>query len=128
MEAPGPIIEALLTLASPVATIAGAIYAVQRVNKSFDKSRETRDAKILQDAKEASAKVKTELQNEITSLEKDLIAFKKEVQLELEHIREVNEGEIKNLGHKIEDLRSELRNQHGQIVGLLGKMIDNLNE
>lgn len=120
-------LDALLQLAASIATIAGAVLAVQRVNKNFDKSRSERDAKILQDAKEAASKVKTELDNEIKSLQKEFESHKREVEKDLEHLREVNEGEIKNLGQKIEELRSELRSQHGQLVGLLGKMIDNID-
>lgn len=112
------------------------MYYMQSIVKNFKHDKEAFKAAILQEAKEAIAKEKAEilaerkvihaeLQNQIKSLENDLDNHKDNVQKDLSHIRETYNGEIRTLGDKIEDLRVELRNQHGQLVGLLSEMIKN---
>jgi hypothetical protein len=43
---------------------------------------------------------------------------------DLDHVKESHNAELKNLGEKIEEVRSELRFQHTQILQLLTKMVD----
>lgn len=109
---------------------------VRKLNRDFKKERDLERAKILQEAKEAAAKVKQDLisQREIAhqelihkyaNLETRLDNLEESVAKDFAHVRETYNGEIRNLGDKIEDLRTELRDQHGQLVQLLSKMIDN---
>lgn len=128
-------LSTILTIAGIITTLGGAWLTIRKINKDYKKERDLESAKILQSAKEEVQKLKTELKSErtiktaeietqIESVQKDLDSHKASVAKDLEHFRETYNGEIRNLGQKIEDLRSELRNQHGQLVSLLTKMID----
>lgn len=114
--------------------LVACIYYIQSITKSFKHDKETFRAEILQNAKEAvlAAETKllsdrqillTTLESKIDAVESDLASHKREVTKDLSHIRETYNGEIRNLGEKIEGLRRELRDQHGQLVGLLSEMI-----
>lgn len=128
-------LSTILTLAGAVITVGTAWMTIRKINKDLKKERELEAAKILQEAKEATDRVQLELEtkneaafleleNKIGQVKKEVDNFKQNVDKDLQHIRETYNGEIRNLGQKIEELRSELRNQHGQLVGLLTKMID----
>jgi uncharacterized protein YPO0396 len=117
--------EMLVPLAGLITAIGTAIYTVQKVSKNFKSDKKDFKAEILQDAKEEDAKHRLELDNKINALQVELNNLRENVEKDMDHIRETYNGEIRNLGQKIEDLRSELRNQHGQLVQLLTKMIDN---
>lgn len=105
--------------------VGGAVLTWQKIARNIAKSKKSRDAAILQEAKEAISKVKIELEAGIKANSQELENLKANVDKDLSHLRETYNGEIRNLGQKIEDLRSELRNQHGQLVQLLSKMIEN---
>lgn len=127
--------QALIALAGAVVTFGTAWLTIRKINKEYQKDRLTESAKILQLAKEADERLKTaweskrdimvqEINSKINSLEDRLENLEQSVAKDFAHVRETYNGEIRNLGDKIEDLRSELRNQHGQLVQLLTKMID----
>ena len=118
------ILDSLANLATPIATIAGAIYAVIRINKHFDKSRAKRDDKVLQDAKETAEKVKLELNNELEKLKSKITTLEANVAKDIEHVKETQESEIKYLAEKIEDLRSQLTVHHGQLVAFLTRLVE----
>lgn len=122
--------------AGAIVSIISAIYYAQNVSKNFKKEKEEYAAAILQSAKEHTNTVKiellaqravimTEIKSEIAELETKFDNQKDSVNKDMAHLRETYNGEIRVLGSKIEDLRSELRNQHGQLVGLLSKMLEN---
>jgi uncharacterized protein YPO0396 len=117
--------EMLVPLAGIVTAVGTAIYTVQKVTKNFKSDKKEFKAEILQEAKEEDARHKLELETRINALKVELDNLRESVEKDMDHMRETYNGEIRNLGQKIEDLRSELRNQHGQLVQLLTKMIDN---
>lgn len=128
--------SSLIILSGAITTIGGAWLTVRKLSKDFRKERDLEAAKILQDAKEAVGKLKAafeskrevtiqEINSKFNALEVRLENLEDSVAKDFAHVRETYNGEIRNLGDKIEDLRSELRSQHGQLVTLLGKMIDN---
>lgn len=128
--------SSFLALAGAVSVLGGAWLTIRKLNSDYKKERDAESAKILQSAKEEVAKLKIEWNSEkslrtaetngkIELVQNDLDGFKESVSKDFAHVRETYNGEIRNLGTKIEELRSELRNQHGQLVGLLTKMIDN---
>lgn len=120
--------EMIMGLAGAVITLGTAYLTIQKVIKSRAKDKAAEKAEILQEAKEHTATVKVELETKISALETKLTTLEESVAKDMEHLRETYNGEIRNLGQKIEDLRSELRNQHGQLVQLLTKMIDHSND
>lgn len=114
--------------------LVACLYYMQSIAKNFKHDKEVFEAAILQKAKEALASTEaklvaerqilhTTMESKIDAVEADLAAHKREVMKDLSHIRETYNGEIRNLGEKIEGLRRELRDQHGQLVGLLSEMI-----
>jgi uncharacterized protein YPO0396 len=117
--------QMLLTIAGFTTAIGTAIYTVQKVTKNFKSDKQEFKAEILQEAKEEDAKHKLEIEVKIKNIEMELQNLRDNIQKDLSHMKETYNGEIRNLGHKIEDLRSELRNQHGQLVQLLTEMVKN---
>lgn len=128
-------ISSILGFAGAMSTFLGALWTIRKLSRDLRRERDLESAKILQEAKEADSKLKAaweakrelhlqEVNGKIKSLEDRLNNLEESVTKDFAHVRETYNGEIRNLGDKIEDLRSELRNQHGQLVTLLGKMID----
>lgn len=117
-------LSAILAVAGAFSAVGGAWLTYKKIQKDSKQEAEENAAKILLEAKEEDAKVKTELENKINTLKTQLENLESTVNKDLDHIRETYNGEIRNLGQKIEDLRSELRNQHGQLVQLLSKLIE----
>lgn len=101
------------------------VLTMQKIWKNFKKDRDEQEAKILQQAKEEDALLKTQMEAKIEALKVKVETLEHGIEKDMEHLRETYNGEIRNLGSKIEELRSELRNQHGQLVQLLSKMIEN---
>lgn len=124
----------ILAIAGAITVVGGAWLTVRKISKDYEKQGELEAAKILQTAKEEASKVKALLVSDralmlqsieikIENVQANLDTHKSSVAKDLSHIRETYNGEIRNLGIKIEDLRAELRNQHSQLVALLTKMI-----
>lgn len=116
--------ELIMGIAGATITLGTAYLTIKKILKSNKKDKEAEQAVILQEAKEHVAQVKKDLDIEIAQVKSDLKTLEESINKDMEHLRETYNGEIRNLGQKIEDLRSELRNQHGQLVQLLTKMID----
>lgn len=113
----------IMTVFGAVAAIASFILTLQKVTRNAKQARMATEAMILQEAKEEDKIIRIELENKISALETKLQALEESVEKDFTHVRETFNGEIRNLGQKIEDLRADLRNQHGQLVSLLTKMI-----
>lgn len=120
--------EAILAVAGAVTVIGGSWLTIRKIQKDADASKKALSDEILKAAKEELVKKELELQSKLDKLNIRVETLEDSVEKDLQHLRETYNGEIRNLGQKIEDLRSELRNQHTQMVGLLTKMIDNSKE
>lgn len=120
--------ELILSLAGIVTAVGGAWLTVRKIQKDKEQQKEAFKASILAEAEESLKLKETALQAKIEAAEGRLDNLKESVEKDLAHLRETYNGEIKNLAVKIEDLRSDLRNQHTQMVSLLTKMIDNTKE
>lgn len=124
--------EAILLVAGAISAIGGSWLTVRKIQKDADASREKSEGAILAKSQAQVDKamaerklIQKEFEGRLSEIEQDLAAHKAAVEKDFAHVRETYNGEIRNLGQKIEDLRSELRNQHTQMVTLLTKMIDN---
>lgn len=115
----------LVAGAGMIVTLGTALLTVMKVNRTIKKDREEQEAKILQSAKEEDALVRTQLEAKIKAQEVEIANMKEIFAKDIDHLRETHSGQIANLGEKIEQLRDELRTQHGQMVDLLSKLIDN---
>lgn len=120
--------EAIVAVAGAITVIGGSWLTIRKIQKDADASKKALSDEILKSAKEELAKKELELQAKLDKLNTRVETLEDSVEKDLQHLRETYNGEIRNLGQKIEDLRSELRNQHTQMVGLLTKMIDNSKE
>lgn len=118
-------VEMILSLAGAITVLGGAWLTYRKIVKDNEDEREEREAAILQTAKDEIAKEKAILDAKIGEANSRIDNLENSIEKDLAHIRETYNGEIRNLGQKIEDLRSELRNQHGSLVSLLTKLIDN---
>jgi chromosome segregation ATPase len=115
----------LLPTAGVLITLGSLYLTVRKIQKDGDKAKKEQAAEILQAAKEEIALKDKDLSAKLAALDTRIETLESSVEKDLQHLRETYNGEIRNLGQKIEDLRSELRNQHTQMVSLLTKMIDN---
>lgn len=117
--------EAILAVAGAITVIGGAWLTVRKVTKDSEQQKKEQAEAILKTAREELASKEAALQARLNALDTRIETLESSVDKDLQHLRETYNGEIRNLGQKIEDLRSELRNQHTQMVSLLTKMIDN---
>jgi sensor domain CHASE-containing protein len=117
-------ISTIITLLGILSTLGGIIVAAQSIGKSLKKARDEQAAFILQEAKEAISLVRAELETSIKQNAWELENLKNDIDKDLGHLKESYRAEIKNLGDKIEELRTQVTQQHGSIVNLLSKLID----
>lgn len=120
--------EAILAVAGAFSVIGGAWLTVRKIAKDSETQKKEQAASILKAASEEIALKEQALQAKLTALDTRIETLEVSVEKDLQHMRETYNSEIRNLGQKIEDLRSELRNQHTQMVQLLTKMIENSKE
>lgn len=120
-------IQNIIGLSVAISTVGGAWLTLRKIAKDAAKSRKEQESAILQQAKEEDQLIRLDLEAKIKAIRSDLHNLQSNVNKDLNHLKETYNGEIRNLGQKIEDLRSELKNQHGQLVGLLTEMIKKRN-
>lgn len=127
--------EAILLVSGAVTAVGGSWLTVRKIQKDSEASKEKNQEEILAKSQAQIDKaigerklIQKEFEGRLSELEQDIAAHKAAVEKDFAHVRETYNGEIRNLGQKIEDLRSELRNQHTQMVTLLTKMIENSKE
>lgn len=127
--------EAILLVSGAVTAIGGSWLTVRKIQKDSEASREKHEGAILAKSQAQIDRaigerklIQKEFEGRLTELEQDIAAHKAAVNKDFAHVRETYNGELRNLATKIEDLRSELRNQHTQMISLLTKMIDNSKE
>ena len=99
------------------------LATVRKVSKDARTARQEQANEILKVAREEDEFLKGAMEAKLEAVKSQLANLELNVNKDLEHLKETYSGEIRNLGQKIEDLRSELKNQHGQLVGLLTEMI-----
>lgn len=114
----------VITVAGAISSLGGAWMIIRKIQRDAKKERQVEAASILQAAKQHTNDLEERMNSQLELAKKDLENFKENVDKDLQHLRETYNGEIRNLGQKIEELRSEIRNQHSQMVNLLTKMID----
>lgn len=115
--------QTLFPVAATITTLGGAWLTIRKIAKDAAKAKKEQAAEILHAAKEEDELLKAKLDAKINAIRQELENLEENVSKDMNHLKETYNGEIKNLGQKIEDLRSELKNQHGQLVQLLTEMI-----
>ena len=117
-------LSSLLTLIGVLTAIGGVILSFFRIVKEIRKSKKAVTDKILDEAKEYDLILKSKLDAKIDRLELELDNLKTNVQKDFENIKDSHSLELKNLGDKLESLRTQLNEQHSQLMSILVKMID----
>jgi len=115
-----------------LSVIGGAWLAASRAVKGSEKEK----AKEIQDAVDKAVEaekgraheeleaMQLKLDSRIDAARAEIENLRASFEKDIQHIRETYNGEVKNLGQKLEDLRTEVRNQHGQLVSLITKLIE----
>lgn len=115
----------IMSIAAAIPAVCGAVWFIVRLAViRLEKSRIRHKAELLQTVKDGDAALNVKLDSKVHELETSLADFKKDIDKDMAHLKETYNGELKFLGQKIEELRKEVHNQHGQLVDLLLKMID----
>lgn len=115
--------QTLLPVAGTITVVGTAWLTIRKIAKDAAKAKKEQAAEILHTAKEEDSLLKAKLEARIEAVKAQLSNLELNVNKDMSHLKETYSGEIRNLGQKIEDLRSELKNQHGQLVGLLTEMV-----
>jgi hypothetical protein len=113
----------LIPFAVTFTVLGTAWITFKKIASDARKSRKEQADEILQVAREEDSLLKAKLESRIESVKAQLSNLELNVNKDMTHLRETYSGEIRNLGEKIEELRSDLKNQHGQLVTLLTEMV-----
>lgn len=115
------------TLIAPVvialSTLVGLYLSVAKIKAGFKKELEEETAKAIEYARDSAKNDIALLKTQIDGISKEINRLEDSFQKDVTHIRETYNNEIRNLGHKIEELREEVRGQHSQLVTLLTKLV-----
>jgi TolA-binding protein len=118
------LITLLLPIAGAIATIAGAVLTVQKVRKNIQEERDAELAKTLELAKENTERQITAVEVQISSLKTEMENLRFNVNRDFEYFRQSYTSEMRAVGLKIEDLKSEISSQHTQLLNFLAKLVD----
>jgi uncharacterized membrane-anchored protein YhcB (DUF1043 family) len=120
-----------MDISTLLGTSAGAITAVsglyagwRHIRYSLAAKKDREKQAILDKAKDELDKVEAKLNEKIRLLHEEIEDHKQNITKDLGHMREMYDGELKNLGNKIDELRRDLSDQHSQMVALLTKLVD----
>jgi len=115
-----------LEVAAGVVTAIGTIYPVfQHLRSKKLKNKENYRKEILDQAKIEMTKIEKSLDDKIKNLEIEFQAQKLNVFKDFTYFKETHNSEMKALGEKIENLRTDLNTQHSNLVALLTKLVNN---
>jgi hypothetical protein len=110
-------------LFSIVAGIGGAWLTFAQLKKHYTDEFDAKIAEMGDDCqKSIEAEVKV-LNSKLELINKDAENMEMVLTKEIAYVKEAYKGEIKNLGEKIESLRSQVQEQHNQLIGLLTKLV-----
>jgi glycerol-3-phosphate dehydrogenase len=118
-------LQTLVPAAGIITVVGHSWLTIRKIAKDAAKSKKEQAADILQAAKEEDALLKAKLEARIEAVKAQLSNLELNVNKDLGHLKDSYSSELKNLGEKIENLRSELSTQHSSLLGLLTKLIDN---
>ena len=117
--------QLIMGVSGAVITLGTAYLTIRKVIRTRKKDKNAERAEILQEAKEHTSLVRKDLEGQIKALETKIDSLEGSINKDMGHLKESYVLDVKNLASKIEDLREQLAEQHGSLVQLLTKMIDN---
>jgi hypothetical protein len=97
------------------------IKKIMNYNKSDKKAQSN---EILRQAREEMDLKSKEMELRVQAVEDRMANLEKNVEKDIDYIKQAYTNEIKMLGEKIENLRDELRGNHANLLGLITKLIE----
>jgi phenylalanyl-tRNA synthetase alpha subunit len=104
--------------------IGGLYYTFIKILDKYKKSNKNKSDELLKEAKKYSDEIKDELELKISLLESEIHNLEDNVKKDIEHVKEIQTNEIRNLSVRIDQLRDELNTGHQQLIGLLTKLVN----
>jgi hypothetical protein len=108
---------------SLIVVMSGLVYTWTKIYRNVKKGQAEHSAKILQEAKEADAVIRAELEAKIEALSVKFTNLEVNIGKDIVYLKEAHAVELKNIGEKIELLRQELRAQNAGVLDLLSKIV-----
>lgn len=106
-----------------LSTLIGLYLSVAKIKAGFKEELQKETEKAIEYARDSAKSDIALLNTQIEGLSKEINRLEDSFNKDVSHIRETYNNEIRNLGHKIEELREEVRGQHSQLVTLLTKLV-----
>lgn len=114
----------LTTTAGGISGVIGLYYTALKIFREVRKAKKAAGEKLLEQAKEHTDAVKAQLESKITILENQLHNLEVSVTKEIEHVKEIQANEIRNLAAKVDQLREELQESHNHLINLLTTLVN----
>jgi polyhydroxyalkanoate synthesis regulator phasin len=112
-------LQIVIPAASAATALAGVAGAWFKAKKDI-KAEIAKDIQALKDHYKAEHE-KVDLR--LDAVRNEILGLEKKVERDIEHVRMTYNSEVRNLTEKVEGLREEVRQHHGQLLGLLAKLV-----
>jgi len=117
-------LQTLEALAAIGTALGSAWIFVRKIVKDLHKARQDQADAIIKQAREEDSLLKLKLEAKIDGLKTELKSLEFNINKDLNFVKQSHTSELKNLGEKIESLRTELSAQHGSLLALLTKLVE----
>lgn len=118
-------LNTLLEASAGAVTAFGGLYTGYRhIRYSIQAKKDKERQELLDKANEEMLKVKKDLEEKIQKLEAEVASQKENIYRDLGHLKEIYGTEMRVLSEKIDEIKSNLNDQHSAIVNLLTKLIN----
>ena len=114
----------LASSAAAITAFSSVWVGLRHIKYSIQSKRDKECQAILDRANEELDKVEAKLGEKIRLLQEELKTHKENLDKDMNHMREIYDGELKNLGNKIDELRKDLSDQHSSMVALLTRLVE----
>lgn len=116
-------VVALGSVISALAILGGLAVTLSKLKKSFKDEVSSETELAIEKAHKLAKGDLVQFQANLEKLEFKIDAMHTQFDSEIEHIKSTYNSEIRHLGEKLEELRSEVRHHHSQIIELLSKIL-----
>ena len=114
----------IMSAVGALTALGTAWLTLAKISKAHHDAKALAKAEILQAAKEEVAMLKREIEAKFMLIENKIEQVKESTEQDFEHLKETHGNEMDNLSEKLELLRDDLKNQHSQIMALMGNLLD----
>lgn len=120
----GITITTLSAIAGALTVFLTLYMKIRKIIKEHEKNKKEMLAGVLQDAKDMDDTLKAKLESRIEAMKAELKNLELNVNKDMVFLKESYKSDIKVLGDKIEDLRTQLNDQHSQLLTALTNLIN----